>query len=147
MRTRITRLIAIAVVLAIPAAAPAQAQTVKAPKSGSEYRSGSPSNVIIRISGRSIEFMAISFPCRDVFGRTTINDFRLKRTTKGYRFNADATGLVGYSDEGPDENAEVHVSGRFSRDARTVRGHVRVKSERCGDTGNLKWSAKRAPAA
>jgi hypothetical protein len=143
---RLTTRIALALVLALPAAAGA-ATTVKAPKSGSEYRSGAPFDVVMRISGRSVEILAISFPCGEVTGRTSLNDFRLKRTAKGYRFNADANGLVGYSDESADENASVHVSGRFALDAKRVRGHVRVRSKRCGDTGDLKWRAARVKSA
>jgi hypothetical protein len=51
---------------------------------------------------------------------------------------------VTYSDEQGDENAKVHVSGRFALNAKTVRGHVRVRSKRCGDTGHLKWRATKA---
>ena len=143
---RLTTLTVLALTLALPAAA-GSATTVKAPKSGSEYRSGPPSDVFMRISGRSVEILALSFPCGEVTGRTSVNDFRLKRTSKGYRFNADANGLVGYSDEAADENAAVHVSGRFALDAKTVRGHVRVTSRRCGATGDLKWRAARVKSA
>jgi hypothetical protein len=143
---RITTRIALVLVLALPAIAGA-ATTLRAPKSGSEYRSGAPSDVFMRISGRSVEVLGISFPCGEVTGRTSLNDFRLKRTTKGYRFNADAHGLVGYSDDASDQNASVHVSGRFALDAKTVRGHVRVKSKRCGDTGDLKWRATRVKSS
>ena len=137
--------IALALMLALPAAA-AAATTVKAPRSGSEYRSGAPSNVQMRIAGRSVEILAISFPCGEATGRTSLNDFRLKRTDRGYRFNADANGLVSYSDEATDENGSVHVSGRFALDARTVRGHIRVRSKRCGSTGDLRWRATRVKA-
>ena len=139
---RLTTLIVLALALALPAAA-GSATSVRAPKSGSEYRSGPPFDAVMRIAGRSVEILALSFPCGEVTGRTSLNDFRLKRTSKGYRFNADANGIVSYSDEGPDENAAVHVSGRFALDARTVRGHVRVTSKRCGATGDLKWRAAR----
>jgi hypothetical protein len=145
MRRLATRL-ALALVLAFTATA-AAATTVRAPRSGSEYRSGAPFDVVMRISGRSVEILAISFPCGEASGRTSLNDFRLKRTAKGYRFNADAHGLVSYSDEAADENAEVHVSGRFAPDAKTVRGHVRVESKRCGSTGDLRWRAARAKSS
>ena len=141
--TRTARLLAVALALAIPAAAAAATQP-RAPRSGSEYRSGPPADVVMRIAGRSIEIVAISFPCAGTFGRASLNDFRLKRTSKGYRFNADANGLGSFADEAPDENARLHVSGRFALDARTVRGHIRVRSRRCGDTGDLDWRATRA---
>lgn len=98
----------------------------------------------MRISGRSVEIVALSFPCGEVSGRASLNNFRLKRTSKGYRFNADANALVGYSDEAPDENGRVHVSGRFARNAETVRGHIRVRTPRCADTGHLDWRATKS---
>jgi hypothetical protein len=135
--------LALAVVLAVPAVSgAAKSPTVKAPKSGSQY-TGEVHDVLLRVSGRSLEIIAFSFPCGEVTGRTSLNDFRLKRTPKGYRFNADAHGNVTYSDEQFDENAEVHVSGRFALNAKSVRGHLRVRSDRCGDTGNLRWRATR----
>ena len=139
--TRLPRivLIALALAVAVPAVAPAATQP-KAPKSGSRYV-GQPGDVVLQISGRSVEIAAFSFPCGDVYGRTSVNDFRLKRTKKGYRFNADANGLVSYTDE-TDSNAEVHISGRFSMNAKTVRGHLRVVAKRC-KTGDLKWKGTR----
>jgi hypothetical protein len=139
---RLLLVIAVAA-LVVPAAVPA-ATAPRAPKSGSTYTNGAPSSVFMRISGRSVEIVAISFPCGDASGRASLNDFRLKRTSKGYRFNADANGLVSYSDEAPDENGTVHVSGRFEMDAKRVRGHIRVKTPRCGNTGDLKWRAKKS---
>ena len=136
--------LAVALVLAAPTLG---ATTVKAPKSGSTYGEEVPYDIVLRISGRSVEIVAFSFPCPKaeggVTGRTSMNDFRLKRTTRGYRFNADAHGLVTYSDDQGDENATTHISGRFALNAKTVRGHLRVKSKRCGDTGDLKWRAAR----
>lgn len=132
------RFLTIAVLLlALPAGATA-ATTVKAPKSGSSYESGEPYYVLLQISGRSVEIAAFSFGCKDTFGRTTVNDFRLKRTSKGYRFNADAKALASYADDS-NENVTLHISGRFSLSAKTVRGHLRVKSPKCGDTGYFKW--------
>lgn len=133
--------LALSLAVSIPAVAPAASKAPKAPKSGWSYQ-GQPGDVLLRISGRSVEIAAFSFPCGDVSGRTSVNDFRLKRTRKGYRFNADAHGLVTYSDE-TDGNAKVHISGRFAMNAKTVRGHMRVKSGRCGNTGDLKWRGSR----
>jgi len=138
---RLLALLTLVIAVALPAAATGQSRPPKAPKSGWSYN-GQPGDVFLRISGRSAEIAAFSFPCGDVWGRTSINDFRLKRTSKGYRFNADANGLVTYTDE-TDTNAEIHISGRFALDAKTVRGHIRVESPRC-DTGDLKWKGARA---
>jgi hypothetical protein len=137
---RIRSLLALVLVIAVPATAMA-ATAPKAPKSGSTYEGPAPYDVVLRVSGRSVEIVAFTFPCKGVTGRTSLNDFRLKRTAKGYRFNADASGIVTYSDEQQDENAKSHISGRFAMNAKTVRGHLRVKSKRCGDTGDLKWRA------
>jgi hypothetical protein len=138
-RRRALTALALTLAVSIPAVAPA-ATGPRAPKSGWMYR-GQPGDVILRISGRSVEIAAFSFPCGNAWGRTSVNDFRLKRTSKGYRFNADAHGLVSYTDE-TDGNAEVHISGRFSMDAKSVRGHIRVESSRC-KTGDLKWKGAR----
>jgi hypothetical protein len=136
--------LALAIALALPVSA-GGATTVKAPKSGSEYGKVKPYDIVLQVQGKSISIIAFKFPCGSdgITGRTSLNDFRLKRTSKGYRFNADAHGNVTYSDELQDENATVHVSGRFTPDAKTVRGHLRVKSKRCGDTGNLDWKASK----
>jgi hypothetical protein len=134
---------ALVALAAVPAPVLA-ASDVRAPKSGSEYRSGPPSDVVLRVAGRSVEIVAISFPCGNTFGRASLSDFRLKRTDRGYRFNADANAIVSYANEKPDENGAVHISGRFARDARTLRGHIAVKTRRCGSTGTLSWKAKRA---
>ena len=139
--TRALLLLALAALLAVPAAATSQTAP-RAPKSGWTYESGPPYDVLLQISGRSVEIAAFSFPCRDVFGRTSVNDFRLKRTEKGYRFNADAKAIASYTDE-TNENVSLHLSGRFSLDAKTVRGHLRVKSPKCGDTGYVKWRGAR----
>lgn len=134
-------LVALAIALAIPAGAAAATKPVKAPKSGSEYV-GVPGDIFLRIASKRVEIVAFSFPCGDVWGRTSMNDFRLKKTEKGYRFNADSHGLASYTD-GTDENVELHFSGRFARDAKTVRGHMRVVSPRCGNIGDLEWKGRR----
>lgn len=139
--TRIRLLIVLLVVVAVPAAA--FAQTVTAPKSRSQYTSGPPSDVLLRVVGRSVQVVAISFPCKNTTARTSLQDFPIKRTDRGYRFNADANSIVSFANGKPDQNGAVHISGRFSLDAKTVRGHIRAKVRRCGDTGNLKWRAAR----
>jgi hypothetical protein len=127
-----------ALLVAVPAAT--AATTVTAPKSGAAYESRAPFFVTLQIAGRSVEIAAFSFGCKNTFGRTSVNDFRLKRTDRGYRFNVDAKAIASYADD-TDENVNVHMSGRFSLDAKTVRGHLRVKSRKCGDTGNFRWRA------
>jgi hypothetical protein len=129
--------------LALAAGANAAGEpAVRAPRSGSQYH-GVAHHVTLRIAGRSIEIIAFSFPCRATSGRISLNDIRLRRSSRGYRFYTITHGLVTYSDGKPDENAEVHIRGLFTRDARLVRGRFRVTSPRCGDTGRLRWRATR----
>jgi hypothetical protein len=136
--------LALALVMAGPVAVgDAKRPRVKAPKSGSEYR-GPERNVFLRISGKSVEIIGFDFPCAGASGRTSLNELRLKRTKGGYRFDIDAHGSAGYSDGYPDQNGKVHIGGRFTRDARKVRGHFRVRTPRCGDTGRLKWRAAKS---
>jgi hypothetical protein len=138
---RIALLICAALLVALPAAAPAA--TVKAPKSGT-YEGPPPVDAVLQVAGKSIQIAAFSFECKksSMFGRTSINDFPLKRTSRGYRFDAKAKSIASYTDE-TDENVSVHATGRFAKDGKSVRGHVRVKSKRCGDTGVVKWRASR----
>lgn len=137
---RVLAILAIAL-FAIPAVASAATRPPKAPKHGWEYR-GQPGDVLVMVSGKSLEYMGFSFPCGDVRGLTGLNDFPLKRTTRGYRVDAHAHGSITYTDEFS-ENAKVDFVARWSLDAKTVRGYVRVVSPRCGDTGRIKWKGSR----
>jgi hypothetical protein len=122
------------------------AHPVKAPKSG-EYdgQTGQQRDITLVTSGSVIQLASIQFRCSDtVNGVTNLNYVAMKRTAKGYAFSIKAHGSVTYSDGRPDENAEVDLSGRFSRTGRTARGHIRVKSPRCGGTGPVPFSVKRA---
>lgn len=135
-------LTALVPVLAI--AAPAAGVT--APKSGAKYsgKTEQAHRIDLSVRGKSVEYVSFRFNCgRKAIGATGLQDIPLKRTSKGYRFEVDAHASMSFSDEQPDENAAVYVRGRFSGTARSVRGLVRVKSERCHDTGYISWRAKR----
>jgi hypothetical protein len=140
---------AVAALALVPAAAvPAlaggsQKKPVKRPKDGATY-SGHHPGVSLVISGKRIELITIRFPCHKGKGTTNLNDFPMRKTDKGWRFDIAAHGLVTYmnSEKHPDENAAIWIHGRFSRDAKTVAGRLRVDAPRC-DTGRLLWSAKR----
>jgi hypothetical protein len=146
-----SRLVLAAVALALCVALPGLAGAathkkppVKQPKSGAEY-SGHHPGVGLRIGGKSIEIIAFRFPCHKVKGNTSLQDIPIKKTKKGWRFDIKAHGIVTYSDtsnEHPDENAAIAVSGRFSRNAKSVSGHVRIQAPRC-DSGKILWSATR----
>lgn len=132
--------LALVLALVVPSAANA---TVRPPRSGSVYN-GAAHHVTLQISGRSIEIIAFSFACGDTKGRISLNAIELKRGSTGYRFYSVTNGLVTYRDGEPDENAEVHIRGQFTPDARIVRGRFRVLSPRCGNTGRMRWRATRA---
>jgi hypothetical protein len=116
---------------------------VKAPKSGSQYSGNH--GLVLYISGKMIQLAAFDFKCGTTTGRTSLNDIKLKKTDKGYKFGIDAHGSISFRDERPDENGAVHLNGRFSRNAKTAAGKFRVKSAHCS-TGDVKWTASRASA-
>ena len=138
---RLAALLAAAAVTLAPAAAPVAASKpkVKAPKSGSEYDGNH--KLVLYISGKSIELAAFNFRCSDTTGRTSLNDIKLSKTKKGYKFGIKAHGIISFANGTPDENGAVNISGRFGRRAKTVAGHFRVKSPSCGDTGVVDWKA------
>jgi hypothetical protein len=122
----------------------AAAATVKAPKSGAyPGRTAQRRPLTLYISGKSVEQIAIQFSCGKTAGNTALNDIRLTKSKKGYRFSITAFGGVTYSDEKDPENVKIDVSGRFSRTGKRAVGQFRLKSSRCGGTGHVKWSAKR----
>jgi hypothetical protein len=143
--TRRTASLAAAAMLAVVPIADAAKKKppVKAPKSG-QY-SGMPRgrDLTLYVSGKSIQIVAFSFACADTAGRTSLNDIRLKKTSKGYKFALNAHGNISFKDEQPDENGTVAIAGRFTRDGKRAKGTFRVKSQRCGNTGNVEWRAKR----
>jgi hypothetical protein len=115
---------------------------VKAPKSGSQYSTKS-GRVALYISGKSIQLAFIEFKCGQTTGKTNLNSIKLKKTSNGYGFTIKTHGNVTYSDDQPDENAAVKMSGKFSRDAKTVKGFYRVTSPRCGSSGDVHWTGRR----
>jgi hypothetical protein len=114
---------------------------VKAPKSGSQYSGNH--DMTILISGKSIELLAFDFPCGETEGRTSLNGVPLEKTKRGYKFSTATHGNASYDDGHADENASVGVSGRFTRDAKKVRGRFAVYTPYCGGTGKIKWRATR----
>jgi hypothetical protein len=140
------RKLAIPVVVAALALVPvadAAKQSVKAPKSGqyNGYPRGKP--LTLYVSGKSIELAAFSYKCADTTGRTSLDAIALKKTKKGYRFAFSGRGSISFADGQTDENGKMSISGRFARSGKKATGVFRVRSPRCHDTGNIKWSAKR----
>jgi hypothetical protein len=137
------RLVSAAVVLVALAGTTTSlaASTVKAPKSGTY--TGYPGRMTLYVSGKSLSLVAFSFKCGEAKGRTSLNSIKLKKTRKGYAFSTKTHGNVTYSDDQPDENAAVNLSGRFSKTGKSSAGVFRVKTPRCGSTGDVKWRAFR----
>jgi hypothetical protein len=130
----------LAVVATLPASTgAATTSAVRAPKDG-EY-----STVVasLYVSGKSLELVALRFACDGAFGGTALNAVQLKKSSVGYRFAIKAHGNVSYSDDHPDENAAIGFSGRFSKSGKRAMGRFRVRPPRCGDTGNVEWTAKK----
>jgi hypothetical protein len=114
---------------------------VKPPKSG-QYK-GARGTLLLFVSGKSIDIAAFDFDCGKATGRTSLNAIPLKWTRRGYKFDIDTHGNASYSDGQADENATVAFKGRFSRSGRSVRGSLRVRTPRCGDSGDVHWRANR----
>jgi hypothetical protein len=130
----------VALLLAAMPAVPAAA-AVKRPPDGATYR-GSPGNVELLTSGRSITLAAFSFRCGETRGRTNVNGIRLHRTREGYRFRLRAAVSITFEDGTPDQNGEALFRGRFSRTARSVRGVFWARSPLC-TRREVAWTARR----
>jgi hypothetical protein len=125
------------------ASAARTAAKVRAPRSTRYEGTARGKKFTLYVSGKSIALASLAFACGDVDGSTTLNDIELRKTRKGYKFGIEAHGSIGYSDEAPEENGAVDLSGRFSKDGKRASGVFRVKSHRCGNSGNIRWSAHR----
>lgn len=135
---------ATALVTAISLAAapvPSVAAAVRAPPDGATY-SGSPGNLQLLISGRSVALAAFSFRCGATRGRASVNGVRLQRTSEGYRFRLRVAVSITFEDGSPDQLGEALLRGRFSRSARSARGTFWVRSSRCAKR-DVSWIARR----
>jgi hypothetical protein len=97
----------------------------------------------LSVAGQSIELASIEFKCGDATGRTVLNDIELRLTRRGYAFDLPAHGGASYSDDRPDENVAVELSGRFATNGKSARGRLRVKSPSCGSSGPVAWTVRR----
>src|SRR4051812_4363973 len=131
----------------LPLEGTARAPRVKAPKSGARYsgRTGQKQRLMLQIGGRSVDIFAFRFSCGGALANTSLNDIRLRKRRTGYRFRITAYGIVTYVDGRPDQNGKFGIRGRFSRDARRVRGRLRARLPGCA-TGAVRWSARRRRA-
>jgi hypothetical protein len=120
------------------------ATRVKAPESGAYTGPTEEGRELgLSVSGDSIELAVIEFKCGDADGHTVLNDVPMRRTRRGFAFDISAHGSVTYSDDYPDENAAIDLSGLFVPSGSKASGHLRVNSPRCGGTGRIGWTATR----
>jgi hypothetical protein len=131
------------VLVPVADAAKKKPPAVKAPKSGRYKGHPRGKDLTLYVSGKSIDIAVFSFKCADTTGLTSIDAIALKKTSKGYKFAFSGMGSITFQDGKPDENGKVSISGLFTRTGRKATGGFRVRSPRCGDTGNVEWSAKR----
>jgi hypothetical protein len=97
----------------------------------------------LSLSGETIELAVIAFNCGDATGHTVLNDVAMRRTRRGFAFDISAHGSVTYSDDYPDENAAIDLSGRFTRSGSKASGRLRVKPPRCDGNSWVGWAAER----
>jgi hypothetical protein len=129
--------------LALVPAADAAKSHVKLPKAGQYNGHPRGKDLTLYVSGKTIQLAAFSFKCADTGGRMSLDDIRLKKTSKGYKFSFKGRGSITFADGQPDENGDVSFGGRFTVSGKKATGSFRVKSTRCGDTGRIDWSARR----
>jgi hypothetical protein len=141
-----TRLLAVATTAAlalVPAAGASKQPSVKVPRTGQYNGTARGQSITLNTSGKSIQIVAFDFACAGTQGRTSLTAIKLKKTAKGYRFGIKAHGSITFRDNQPDENGAVDISGRFTRSGKSAKGLLRVKSHRCGNTGNVNWKVRR----
>jgi hypothetical protein len=142
MTRRLAGAPALAVLGLVPVADAAK-EKVKLPKSGQYNGHPRGKDLTLYVNGNSIDLAAFSFKCADTSGRMSLNEIRLKKTSKGYKFGENAHGSITFADDKPDENGKVSFSGRFTPSGKKAAGIFRVQSPRCHDTGKIKWAARR----
>ncbi len=160
MRTR-TRLVAgtAATLMALTpvAATPASADTsvgsaaakVLLPPKNAKYNgvTGQNNGLILNVSRnrKSVKLIGFRVACGDDqggIGVTGLQNLKLTKTSKGYKFKGTARSAVSFAD-GTSEIGAVGVSGKFSRNAKTAAGNLAVITERCGSSGAIGWFAAR----
>jgi hypothetical protein len=99
-------------------------------------------NLVMRVSGRSIELAAFDFPCRGTTGRTSLNGIALEKTSDDLEFSTTVRGIVSYKDGAPDENGVTKISGQFDPDGKSASGTYQVTTKRCGQSREIDWRAR-----
>jgi hypothetical protein len=134
---------AVCAVVLGPVAALGAKAAIKAPKSGTySGPTGQKRHVTLYIQGKHVQLIGFAFKCEGTDGATNLNDIKLRKTSKGYKFSLHAHGSISFKDEQPDENGRVDVGGKFIRSGKRASGTFRVRSTRC-HTGPVEWQAHR----
>ena len=95
--------------------------------------------------GMTLPLFEATFACEgDVIARTSLEAVNIRESEDGYSFTLAANSLVGYSDEGPDDNGTIVVSGNFAHDAASASGDFRIETSRCA-SGKVTWEATAEP--
>jgi hypothetical protein len=129
--------------LAAPAVSGAAKSKVVAPKGKYKGATEQEGTIILNISKdrKYVKLVFFQLACDDqANGATGLQNLKLKKTKKGYTFGGSATSTVVYTDD-TDADGTVAVVGRFSKNAKAVSGALRVKTDRCGDSGPVKFLA------
>src|SRR3954452_8567590 len=101
-RLAITAAVLASASVAVPVGALAAKSTVKAPKSGTYTGSTAQKrHVAVYISGKTVMLVGFDFKCQGTDGQTSLNDIKLKKTSKGYKFSLHAHGSITFKDEQP----------------------------------------------
>lgn len=127
-------------------AAPAGAATaVKRPSGKYNGATAQEGNLVINISKnrKFVKLIGFQFYCDDqASGVTGLQNLKLKKTSKGYKFSGAASSAATYSDDAPAEDGTVRVSGRFSKNGKAATGKFSVSTPRCGDVSTgVRWIA------
>lgn len=121
--------------------------TAKPPIDGYHYNGTTDQDLPMTFStfGMTVPLFEAAFVCEgDVVAKTSLEVLKIEQSGDGYSFKVSANSLVGYSDEAPDENGTIAVSGSFAGDAQSSSGDFRIETSRCA-SGEITWDATAEP--
>ena len=126
---------------------PDDAGMPKRPIDGYHYNGATDQSLPMTFSayGMTVPLFEATFACEGaVVAKTSLEAIAIRKSEDGYSFTVSANSLVGYSDEAPDENGTIVVSGNFAHDAATASGDFRIETSRCA-SGKVTWEATAEP--
>jgi hypothetical protein len=139
---RLLTLVALALVLAAPAAA----AKPSAPKAG-DYTGTTEGvrDLTLNLDGDQVVIAAFAFACDGTVGHTSLQSIPIEKRKGRYRIDIAAHSVIGFDDARPDENTALTIKGTFSRSGERAGGRLLVRSSTC-KTGRQKWVAHRRSA-